>query len=98
MKHKLISTLPLLLLSAILMTAFTPLPTRLLVTPSRKAAIATTLHPEARQGDTLIAYLADDAGNLATAFAIIDSTSPDSFYVRLAPIHHNERNYSNEHR
>jgi len=72
-------------LTALTATAFIPLPQMLRIRPGCTLSVARSLHPTVRCGDTLIAYLADAAGNLATAWAVVDSTTTDSFYVHIAP-------------
>lgn len=81
----LIRAIALLVLTALTATAFIPLPKKLRITQGRAIPIARTLHPSVQCGDTVIAYLADAAGNVATAWAIVDSATTDSFFVHIIP-------------
>lgn len=80
---QLIRIIALLTLTGLTAIAFIPLPQKVRVMSGRTIPMARTLYPAVQCGDTLIAYLADAAGNIATAWAVVDSTTEDSFYVHI---------------
>lgn len=82
---QLIRIIALLALTGLTAIAFIPLPQMLRIRPGHTLPVARTLHPTVQRGDTLIAYMADAAGNLATALAVVDSATTDSFYVHIVP-------------
>lgn len=89
---RLIRIIALLAMTGLTAIAFIPLPQIVRVMSGRTIPMARSLYPLVQQGDTLIAYLADAAGNVATAWAVVDSTTQDSFYVHLVP-KRTERNH-----
>jgi len=65
--------------------AFTPLPRKLRVQKNKPLVIERALYPAVQRGNTLIAYLADAAGNAVVALAVVDSVTTDSFYLHILP-------------
>lgn len=85
MKRTAFAVVVLMALTALTAIAFIPLPQKLKMVKRKALPVARALHQTVHQGDTLIAYLADAAGNIATAWAIVDSTTQDSFYIHIVP-------------